>query len=61
MATKKIKNEHGGATSNSLQTITLLKPRFDKGKTVLKALEKRRTIREISDKKLSLQVLSNLL
>jgi nitroreductase len=45
----------------NLQPIILLKPKLDKGKSVLKALQHRKTIREISDKKLPLQVLSNLL
>jgi len=41
--------------------IVLLKPKLDKGKSVLQTLKQRKTIREISDKKLSLQTLSNLL
>jgi nitroreductase len=44
-----------------LLPIILLKPVFKNGKSVLQALQTRRTIREISDKKLSLQTLSNLL
>ena len=44
-----------------LQPIELLKPKLDKGEPVLKALKQRRTIREISDKKLPLQLLSNLI
>jgi hypothetical protein len=44
-----------------LQPIALLKPKIDKGKSLLKALQLRKTIREISEKKLSLQMLSNLL
>src|SRR5674476_372980 len=59
MANKKIKNET--ADAQVLQPIKLLKPKLDKGKSLSKALEKRKTIREVSDKKLSLQVLSNLL
>ncbi len=59
MANKKINNESGN--NQAQQTIVLLKPRLDKGKSVRKAFEKRRTIREISDKKLTLQLLSNLL
>jgi nitroreductase len=59
MATKKVKSESGDV--QNMQPIVLLKPKLDKGKSVLKVLEKRKTIREISDKKLSLQVLSNLL
>src|SRR5664279_994223 len=41
--------------------IKLMKPETDKGKSVLKALGQRQTVREISDKKLSPQILSNLL
>jgi hypothetical protein len=49
------------ASAQNLLPIELLKPTLDRGKSVLKALQQRKTIREISDKKLSLQVLSNLL
>ena len=49
------------ATSKNLQTIELLKPKFDNRNSVLKAFRQRKTIREISDKKLSLQTLSDLL
>jgi hypothetical protein len=41
--------------------IILLKPKLEQGKSILKALQRRKTTREISDKKLPLQVLSNLL
>jgi len=44
-----------------LKPITLLKPEREGGKSVLAALWERKTIREISDKKLPPQVLSNLL
>ena len=44
-----------------LKSIILLKPTFDDGKSVLQALKRRKTIREISNKKLSGQLLSNLL
>ena len=44
-----------------LEPIVLLKPETDKGESVLTALHKRQTTREISDKKLSLRILSNLL
>jgi SagB-type dehydrogenase family enzyme len=44
-----------------LESIVLLKPETNKGESVLTALQKRQTIREISDKKLSLQTISNLL
>jgi hypothetical protein len=49
------------ASAQDLLPIELLRPTLDSGKSVLKALQQRKTIREISDKKLSLQVLSNLL
>ena len=68
MFNKRIKKESGDASipgdTVSLQNllpIVLLKPKLDNGKSVLKALQLRKTIREISDKKLSLQALSNLL
>jgi nitroreductase len=44
-----------------LSPITLPRPTYDHGVSVLSALKKRRTVRSISSKKLSLQVLSNLL
>jgi len=44
-----------------LQPIKLLKPGIDNGKSVLKSLKQRKTTREISEKKLSLQMLSDLL
>jgi hypothetical protein len=44
-----------------LQPITLPKPTPGRGKSVFAALQKRNTTRSISDKKLSLQMLSNLL
>jgi len=49
------------ASQQDLQPILLLKPRFDHDVSVLKALQQRKTIREISDRELSLQILSNLL
>jgi len=49
------------ASAQNLLPIELPSPKLDRGKSVLKALQQRKTIREISDKKLSLQVLSNLL
>ena len=45
----------------ALQPIMLPKPEKDGGKSVLAALQERRTIRNISSEKLPLQVLSNLL
>lgn len=56
-----MKNEPDNDFLQTLQPIVLLKPKFDKGKSILKAFEKRKTIREVSDKKFSLQLLSNLL
>ena len=44
-----------------LQPILLLKPEKDGGKSVLAALQERRTVRNISPKKIPPQVLSNLL
>jgi len=44
-----------------LQQIALLKPRLKKGESLFDAIRQRKTIREIRDKKLSLQTLSNLL
>jgi nitroreductase len=44
-----------------LQPITLLKPAFDRCGTVFEALKMRRTSRSISDKKISLQILSDIL
>jgi len=48
-------------STQKLKTISLPKPTFDRGTTVMKALRKRKTTREIGDKKLSMQALSNLL
>ncbi len=48
-------------TFAALQPISLPKPETDGGKSVLAALQERRTIRNISAKKLPPQVLSNLL
>ena len=44
-----------------LQPIELLKPWFKKDESIQNALQHRKTTREIKDKKLSLQTLSNLL
>jgi nitroreductase len=49
------------ASSQDLPPIELPKPDLDPGKSVLRALQQRQTIREISEKKLSRQMLSNLL
>ncbi|OHB67928.1 MAG: hypothetical protein A2Y77_03535 [Planctomycetes bacterium RBG_13_62_9] len=48
-------------SAQGLQPITLLKPETDGGKSVLAALAERRTNRNVSDKPLPAQVLSNLL
>jgi SagB-type dehydrogenase family enzyme len=49
------------ASIKNLAPIVLLKPKAIKDKTVFKAIQQRQTIREISDKKIPLQTLSNLL
>ncbi len=49
------------APSEKQTTIELPKPRLDGGASVSKALQRRRTTREISERKLSRQILSNLL
>jgi len=61
MLKKKIKKDMEDNSSRESIPIELLKPKYDNGKSVMKALQQRKTIREISDKKLSLQTLSNLL
>ena len=68
MLNKKTKMKSGRSSilgdTDSFQNrepMVLLKPKLDKGKSILKALQRRKTIREISDKELSLQTLSNLL
>jgi len=48
-------------TTQDLSPISLPKPEIDGGKSVLAALQERRTIRNISAKKLPPQMLSNLL
>ena len=45
----------------NLKPILLLKPKFESKNSVISAFKKRKTNREISDKKLSLQTLSDLL
>ncbi len=55
------KNPDDRDFAGGLKPITLLKPSRDKGKTVLEALLQRRTTREISERRLSLQMLSDLL
>jgi hypothetical protein len=53
--------QEAASPARDLQPITLLKPEKDGGKSVLAALQARRTIRNISSKPLPPQVLSNLL
>jgi nitroreductase len=48
-------------TASALPPISLPKPETDGGKSVLAALQERRTIRNVSPKKLAPQMLSNLL
>jgi nitroreductase len=50
-----------GSAQGQLEVITLPKPEKDGGKSVLAALQERRTNRNISDKPLAPQMLSNLL
>lgn len=45
----------------SVKPIVLLRPDFKSSRSVQEALEQRKTIREISDRKLTLQTLSNIL
>ncbi|MGD0035897.1 MAG: nitroreductase family protein [Bacteroidota bacterium] len=54
-----IPESHG--SEQKLLPIKLPKPTHGRDSSMFKALQQRKTIREISDKKLSLQVLSNLL
>jgi SagB-type dehydrogenase family enzyme len=61
MTKKKVKKISDSDSLWNLKPILLLKPKFNKGKSVIESLKQRKTIREISDKKLSLQELSNLL
>ena len=51
----------GAASSPGLLPVELPRPTIGRSTSVFKALQQRKTIREISNKKLSLQVLSNLL
>ena len=68
MKNEKLSNESDSSstTNNSctladLAPILLLKPKSGGGKRVMKALKLRKTVREVSNKKLTLQTLSNLL
>jgi hypothetical protein len=53
--------QEASSSSQELQPITLPKPQTDGGKSVLAALQERKTIRNISAEKLPPQVLSDLL
>jgi SagB-type dehydrogenase family enzyme len=61
MIDKKIKKATGSDSIKNLAPILLPKPKVVKDKIVFKAIQQRQTIREVSDKKLPLQMLSNLL
>ena len=56
MKTEKLNN-----TNNQLVEIQLLQPLFDKTELIFKAFENRKTVKEFDEKKLPLQILSNLL
>lgn len=51
----------GKSSTPALEPITLVKPEIDGGRSVLAALKERRTNRNVSDKRLPPQILSNLL
>ncbi len=59
MVTKK--GESKAETSKKIKSIKLRKPKFTRGKSLFQSLQQRMTTREISGKKIPLQVLSNLL
>jgi Nitroreductase family len=61
MIHNKGKNETPSASSQDVLPIKLPRPILDDDKSLLKALQQRKTVREISDKKISSQILSNLL
>jgi hypothetical protein len=52
--------DSGSTSSKDLKPIVLLKPDISKEASILKALKQRKTTREISDRKLPLELLSNL-
>ena len=58
---KKALKMEGQGSSQNLPPVLLVKPEADNRISVMKALKQRKTIREISEKDLSLQMLSNLL
>ena len=59
--TKATQDANSQTAVKGMEPVILLKPEKDGGKNVLAALWERKTIRNISDKKLSPQMLSNLL
>jgi nitroreductase len=61
MIHKREKKGPRAASSRDPLSLELPKPKLDRRTSVSKALQQRKTTREISDRKLSLQVLSNLL
>ena len=56
-----IAQDVGTPSSPALEPITLVKPEIDGGKSILAALQERRTVRNISPEKIPPQMLSNLL
>jgi len=60
-ATRSNSTQEAAGSVQELKPITLPKPQTEGGKSVLEALQNRRTIRNISPQKLSPQMLSNLL
>jgi hypothetical protein len=54
-------NGRGPRSSRSLSPIELPPPKIRGGRSLSESLQRRRTIREIRDKRLSTQLLSNLL
>ena len=56
-----MKTENLSDSQNQLQQIILLDPIFDKIELVFPAFENRKTIKEMKEEKLPLQILSNLL
>ena len=60
-ATSGFGRENSAGSAAALETIKLAAPETDGGKSVLAALKERKTNRDISDKELSTQMLSNLL
>ena len=61
MIKKKVNNDSQPVSLQHLLLLELPKPTSGRSTSVSKALQQRKTIREISDRKLSMQALSNLL